>query len=566
MSHKKESKKIQERKDFIRKWRTALKLKWSREQLSVYLGVKPDSLIRRRFSIKDTMGLNLPLLPSVPEHEDVVLNKTQVKAFETSLQELVDAEQTAQPVQYEQGKIRRYVITSAQNATPIHEKFWASILNYAQANKAMIMVIPYRYKNPTSVWQTQDKEHEYWDEKVTPYLVDKSMPLCKKLQVMAHIKIQPTASQPLVGFDSYTGMDSAIFGHPKVQLKTVPTPSQSLPKILSTTGAVTLSNYTDSKAGHVSTFHHSLAALIIETDNNSFHLRHIHADDETGQFYDLDKLYTPDKIIPNQRIAALVTGDTHAMFIDEQVEKATYFGEGSLVETLKPEVLVWHDVEDFYSRNHHHRGNDILSYGKHHFGRDNVEECLQITADFIDKCSRDSMLNVIVKSNHDEALDRWLREANPKEDPENARFFHYMKYNQYCNVRPTETGFETIDPFEFWCRNPDKQPGLRNKEQTVFLKRDQSFVVANIEVGFHGDRGPNGSYASLASFSKIGPKVIIGHSHSPGIFEGAYQVGVSARLDLEYVSGPSSWLHTHAIIYPDGHRTLISVIDGKWRF
>ena len=47
--------------------------------------------------------------------------------------------------------------------------------------------------------------------------------------------------------------------------------------------------------------------------------------------------------------------------------------------------------------------------------------------------------------------------------------------------------------------------------------------------------------------------------------DGVYQVGTSSRLKLEYNSGPSSWLHTHCCIYPNGKRTLITIIDGQWR-
>jgi hypothetical protein len=64
---------------------------------------------------------------------------------------------------------------------------------------------------------------------------------------------------------------------------------------------------------------------------------------------------------------------------------------------------------------------------------------------------------------------------------------------------------------------------------------------------------------------RIGVKSIIGHSHTPAIEEGCYQVGTSTKLSRGYTHGPSSWLNTHCLIYPNGKRTLINVIDGKWR-
>jgi hypothetical protein len=140
-----------------------------------------------------------------------------------------------------------------------------------------------------------------------------------------------------------------------------------------------------------------------------------------------------------------------------------------------------------------------------------------------------------------------------------------MRYNLEKEIQKTHTGFSTIDPFEFWCSHPDRQRGLKHKHLINILKRDQSLFINNIEFSFHGDRGSGGSRGSIKQFAKIGPKVVIGHSHTPGIYEGAYQVGLSARMNLEYKTGCDSWLHTHCLVYPDGKRTLINVIKGRWR-
>lgn len=547
--------------DFIRKYKAALSAKLSKEQFSQILGIKPDSMMRRRLAISKEKGLNLPFLPD----SNFPITQSQQDRYNTYMLDSAPmAEQSG--INIKNKKI--FVIAAAQNATPIHENFVAAIKNYCDVRNAEFIVIPYRYKNPTSVWSQNNENDEWWAPGIAGNICNSDLKLCKRVRLMGHIHIQPTASEPLSGFDSFTGLDSAIFGHPKIQLKTVATPSQSLPKILTSTGACTVPNYTDSKAGHKGDFHHSLAAIVLEIDSDNediFHLRHIHGDDVTGAFYDLNHYYTSTEVMKVDRIAALITGDTHAEFIDDKVLEGTYTSANSIMNVLNPEVLVFHDLIDFYSRNHHHRGHDLITIGKHRYGRNNVEEGLQCGADFIDLVSKKDTLNVVVKSNHDEAFDRWLREAEPKNDPENAQFYHYMKYHQYKHVAMTNTGFTSIDPFEFWCKNPDLHRGLKNTGNTVFLARSQSFVVNDIELGLHGDIGIGGSRGSLRQFSKIGPKCVIGHSHSPGIHEGSYQVGVSAQLDLEYVKGqPSSWLHTHCLIYPDGKRTLINVINGKW--
>lgn len=549
--------------EFIKHYKAAIKAKLTLAQFSKICGIQGASIQRRRLTVEKQNGLKLPQLAA---GSDDTLTQDKIEKFYAAIQEIESKEPPSKDVTVNVSGFTRYVVTSAQNDTPVHEPFLQVLNNYCEVNDARLIVIPYRYKNPTSIWNDNNKSGEYWAAPLREFIVDKMTRLSDNFVIMANVKIQPTAIQPLSGFDGYTGLDSAIIGHPKIQLTTVPTPSQHLPKILTTTGAVTIPNYTDSKAGWKGEFHHSLAALIVEIDDvGGTHIRHVHGDDTTGEFYDLDKYYTATEVTEGNRIASLVTGDTHAEFMDKLVESATYTAADSMCALLKPETIVRHDVEDFYARNHHHKNNDLIAFGKHHFGRNNVEESLQVTADFIDKTTYPDSVNIIVKSNHDEALDRWLREAEPKYDPENALLYHFLKWNQLKNVRRTETGYKSIDPFEFWCHNAPNGKGLKSKEQTKFLKRDESFRVADIELGFHGDIGPNGSRGSIKSFAKIGPKTVIGHSHSPGIHEGAYQVGVSARLDLEYASGPSSWHHTHCLIYQDGSRTLVHVVGGKWK-
>lgn len=558
------TKKLQDRETFIKQYKAALSAGWSKEQLANYLGVKPDSIVRRRLVIKESIGLDLPYLKS----DTVVASPEITKKFSSELGKLTKEENklltSVALDDSDYSSYDRLFVTSAQNSTPIHENSFAAILNYCKVNNAKLLVIPYRYKNPTSIFQ--DGDHDWWDPKIVPYLLEHRIQVSKHLQILGHHKIQPTAIQPLHGLDGETGLDSAIVGHPKIQLKCVATPSQSLPKILTSTGAITLPNYTDSSAGWRGFNHHSYAGVIVELDrvNEIFHLRHAHMDKETGAFYDLDKFYTPTTVTKAPRASVLVTGDSHAIFMDPEVEQATYTNDDSIVNTLNPENLVLHDVLDGYTISHHHKNNDVIKIGKHRFKRGNIEDELQITADFIDRVSKEGMNTYIVKSNHDEHFDRWLEECDYKNDPENAQFFHWMNYNKDKYIEKTNTGFTSIDPFEFWCSNPDKQRGLINKHLIKILKRDESLYTNNIEFSFHGDKGSSGSRGSLKNFSRIGPKVVIGHSHTPGIYEGVYQVGLSAYMDLEYKTGCDSWLHTHCLVYPDGKRTLLNCINGKW--
>src|SRR5690554_4811936 len=58
--------------------------------------------------------------------------------------------------------VQRYVITAAQNATPVNKRFFASLLTYCKVRDAQLLVIPYRYKNPTSMWTAAAQDDDWW--------------------------------------------------------------------------------------------------------------------------------------------------------------------------------------------------------------------------------------------------------------------------------------------------------------------------------------------------------------------------------------------------------------------
>lgn len=451
---------------------------------------------------------------------------------------------------------RRFVVTSAQNATPMHKGFFAALQHYCTHNDASLIVIPYRYKNPTSMWSAKAEHDDWWAPELVPYLLDRRIELNKQFVILGDIKTQPTAGRPLQGFESITGPKSALIGHPKIELDTVAAPQALLPKIMATTGAVTRANYIESKAGKKAEHHHSYAAAVVEIDGDAFHLRQLIATKD-GSFMDLRHEYSAAGVKETAGVEALVLGDEHIEFADPDVVKAT-FGRGGIVETLRPKYLVRHDVHDFFSRNHHHAGEPFINYAKARSGTDNVLQGLIDTFRHIDKTTPAWATSVIVPSNHPDALSRWIKGADWRSDPTNARFLLETALAMLDGTRMADGGPSTLDPFEYWGRRH-----LKCKYR--FLGRDESFLVKGVDLSFHGDRGPNGARGSRAGFSRIGVKTVIGHSHSPGIRDGCYQTGTNSRLRLGYNTGPSGWLHTDCIIYSNGKRSLLNIIGGRWR-
>jgi hypothetical protein len=463
-----------------------------------------------------------------------------------------DAERFTRPLDS-----KRYIITTAQNATPVHEALWATLRRAADELEAELVVLPIRYKNPTSQWTQYSRDADWWAEETVPFLFNTRKKLNDNLVLIGDVKTIPTASSPLSGFESLTGKESCILGHTKMQMKMVAVPSGRYPKLLSTTGSCTKPNFTDSKQGAIGKFHHFLGAILVEIDGKTFHLRQLNANREDGSFIDKEWLYTEKGRKHAARAAAVIFGDLHERFSDKKVCEAT-FGEGGIVETLDPEVQVFHDTVENFAASPHHRGNPFIAQAKFRGSAGNVRNEVMAAVEFVCQHTPDSRKSVLVASNHDDMLARWMCRTDWREDPENAEFYLETALAIVRSAQLGEGGAEYRDAFAHWVEE------YRGDAAVRALGKNESFTVQGIECGLHGDDGPNGARGTLKNLSRMGTRVITGHSHTPGIEEGHYQVGTSTPLRLEYNVGPSSWLNTHCVVYANGKRSLINIIDGKW--
>jgi hypothetical protein len=453
---------------------------------------------------------------------------------------------------------KRFIVTAAQNGTPVDETWWNILLHMSKVLKAELLVIPIRYKNPTSHWTASASNEEYWVKEVEPYLWNRRIALNENLTILGDIKTQPTAVSPLTGFEAFATSSSGIIGHTKVQMKAVPSPSNKMAKVMTTTGACTLPNYTDSRAGAVGEFHHSMSAVLVEIDSPTrFFMRHLHYDETSGSCIDLDKRYYWDRTTKAPRALALVMGDTHVDAADPEVIAAT-FGDGGIVSKLKPRHLVWHDLLDGYSMNPHHAGKPMNKIGKMLGKVGNVREEVKRAIQFVATYTPKDTQSVVVASNHNDFLGRWIDAHDWRTDPLNAEFYLETALTMVRGTKYTPRGTEFPEAFAHWMREANI-PNCR------VLDMDESFVLEDVELGMHGNLGPNGVRGSINNLRRISNKSIIGHSHTPGIEEGCYQVGTSTYLRLEYNKGASSWLNAHSVLNADGKRQMLVIVEGRWR-
>lgn len=451
----------------------------------------------------------------------------------------------------------RFIITSALNDVPVMPEFWRALELYAKQHEAMIIVAPARYLNPTT--RKQDDRDDYqWPAEVQPYLTDDMIELHEHLVFMAQARIPATSTDPLRGKQDLSKGRSAIFAHAQIAMEMVPTPQNSHPKVLWTTGSVSESLYSDTDRGIRARFHHSHAAMVVELDGPRFHARSLNWDGDG--FYDVaggECRYYTEKGSHKDRAEALCPGDEHAKFADPDCEKATYHGDDSICSAARPKKVVRNDIFDGYSISHHHDKNPVTRIAKARNGDDLVEAELILTRDYIDRTTPKDAENIVVPSNHHDHLLQWMKRHSPGSDPRNADILIDLWHALKGTIKLTEEGTVCGDPLALWM-------GPRLKSQTTFLEQNESHQIAGIEVGFHGDKGINGARGTIAQYSRLGVRTVIGHSHSPGIKKGAYQTGTMTGR-LEYQSGPGTHAQCHVLIYPNGKRQHIFVIKGHWR-
>ena len=154
---------------------------------------------------------------------------------------------------------------------------------------------------------------------------------------------------------------------------------------------------------------------------------------------------------------------------------------------------------------------------------------------------------LVVESNHDAFLARYIGEENFLEDGQNSIFAckMFIAVSEGLRQPILKTAMELVG-------NVPKN--------VLFLKEDEEYRVKGVGLDVHGHRGANGAKGTGASFDRYNLKLITGHSHSPAILQNGMVVGTSTHLRLAYTKGASGWLNAHGLLYSSGKYTLITLI------
>lgn len=467
-------------------------------------------------------------------------------------------------------EVTRYILTSAQNNTHVHPPVWENLKALADYFEADIYVGTFTYNknaySELSVKRGKSKTREtklWYDPEILPHIVDERVELAPNLHWCGEMNILPTAVDPLNGFETYTHRSSGIFPSVKFAMRSIPggTKNDST-KFNYTTGCVTQRNYVQKRAGLRAEHHHGYGGLIVEVNaDGSWWVRQLNASTD-GTIYDLDLVVEDGEVYQSDGVAAISWGDVHELMLDREVRDANW-GHKGMLDTLRPRQQFIHDVllgsvtNHWEAKNPHSKFRRFAQGG----GFSSLEEELIQAGSFLEDIGRAFCETVVVDSNHDRPwIERWLQNPDGQDSPKNMILWHKLNA---ALLEAIQDDPHTAHPINVLQYAIQEIYDLAN--DVTFLKEDESRVVAGIECGQHGHLGPNGSRGTPRNLSKLGRRANVGHYHSAGIWDGLYAAGSSARLDLTYNSGPSSWSNSHVVTYPNGKRTVVTVWQGKWR-
>lgn len=453
----------------------------------------------------------------------------------------------------------RFLITCAQNNTDINKPFFDTLLQYCEHNKGTKLLIGKTLYNKNAFAQPQDVEDVFFDPAVLPYLVEGMVGLSNTCMFFAGANVLPTAKNPLSGFESVTGPNvDCIIPSVQISLKVLARLKHAQGKRLFSTGAVTLKNFIQRRAGQAAESWFNSGALIVEIDNHGkANITQIEAMDETGAFYDRGILYSVDGIEADHYPEVLQFGDIHAeKALPQNIEFAC-----SVLREYQPDNLCIHDLLDFTSRNHHRTKDSRFIYSQDKEGHSVIQDINKVNdvLERLQDASKETTIRVI-ESNHDLAFARYLVEGDYRHDSTNALIFLAAQLESYKQAHNPD-----FNLLEWSCSFEDSSitdlQGNAIKPlifcHPIFHRTDESVEIAGVEHGIHGHHGVNGSRATPAQLRGLGIRINSGHTHSPGIYGGVYVAGVLGSLDMGYNQGPSSWAYAYVLTWANGQRQII---------
>ena len=530
---------------------------------------RSEEILREYIELRKKLG-KVPSRKDIRNHCNFTVNS--VNNIFSSIQNLEDAARSKYPKEFKDKPVRhlrnkktlsslkgvlkenkRFIITTAVTGTEVHKGFYENLKKLCRLKKAKLLVLlcsdPAKHKDKFEDLGTVPPELAKETIIFEDSKLNSNFHLCT-------VKLTAKAIRPTSGLARISKKyGSFVYAAPKIALEyaSVRNNKDKWPHAIMTTGAVTLPDYRSQmylsqRTAFIAEHDHEFGALYVEIqDDDRYFFNQIECKDiEEGSFYFENRFFNKGK---SKRIRPefFIMGDLHAGKTCPDTRKAWI----DIIKKFKPKKIALHDALNGTSVNGWIRNDIIARHQRSKLGEDDLgkeleyfSEELAFWASLVDEV-------VMVPSNHNDWLERWLRRADYADDAKN----HYM------GVTLAKAMLEGHNPIKFAVEEYFE----KTISNVVWLGRNEDYFVEGVQINSHGDKGVNGSRGSLKGMETAYGESFSGHSHTAGIFRRNWSVGTSTHLQEEYNDGASTWTNTSGLLYSDGTRSLYNAIAGQFR-
>lgn len=422
----------------------------------------------------------------------------------------------------------KIVISFVQDGSSINEDVFLTLKTYCKHNHAKLGILwgKGNTKNTKFNKETYDKLKDYL---ATEFTFNKDESCLAK-----DFLIPVTQKNPLLNLDKLsTTIKTIIVGAAKQYIKILPYNPNETYRISCSTGTISMPDYKETVSAQLDYKFHTFGGILLNWNNklNRYEVRNLIY--KNGCIQDINKKYTKDHVeIINDSVSAMVLGDLH--FPEENINAVN--NTKNLIKLLNPAKVFIHDWCSFNSINHHDEHKALTKLINNHTS---LQDELKLSFDKLKALSKTNTKSkfIIIQSNHDNFIIKWLNEGNFVWDKENAK----LGAQYFIRLLENNSLFDDFD-------------------NVSFKNNIENCIVNDIFCGMHGHDGISGAKGSLNSFSKTYTASITGHTHSPCIYENQIVVGTLSKLQLAYNKDKlTAWANCNAIVYKNGSVQLFFV-------
>ncbi|MBY5684818.1 hypothetical protein HFO32_22100 [Rhizobium leguminosarum] len=354
-----------------------------------------------------------------------------------------------------------------------------------------------------------------------------------------------SVDDPITHLMTAHGGKHVVVAHPAIAMKSIPRLACDGAHFAWSTGSVTLADSEKDRTQCQALF------IQIASDGMPFFHQLRAAADGSFQYQNYYVADAGDTIWEDCRVKVAHWPDGHFDVMAPGVKNGL-FGDGGLLDRLKPEVQVFEDILNFTDRSKFTRTSTELAR-QHHLNRGSVRKEIEATAAFLNSCRRDWTTIYKIEDNHGARLIEWL-EGDQRRDPlpDNVKFWARMLVAKHQMLEDDPEDFRLA----YLEHEAMLQCGLAGDIRYVW--RGQSLKVDGVEHGVHFHKGINGSPGNSAQYRNLGYPIVGGHPHSPSIMSGVTTVGTAGDLNEKWDPDATTKAHALAIQYHNGHVVLMT--------